>query len=104
MWWGYMARSVPKQKHLPTVPRSEEHTSELQSPMYLVCRLLLEKKKISEDNGYDEEPVAFGLKALLIQIKFPEAQTGSIDELEHTLRNIKGIIKENGKAHTRPQA
>src|SRR5437762_14194311 len=30
----------------PTIPlRSEEHTSELQSPMYLVCRLLLEKKK-----------------------------------------------------------
>src|SRR5437762_10373911 len=28
------------------VERSEEHTSELQSPMYLVCRLLLEKKKI----------------------------------------------------------
>src|SRR5437762_987203 len=27
------------------VLRSEEHTSELQSPMYLVCRLLLEKKK-----------------------------------------------------------
>src|SRR5208337_5656503 len=26
------------------VQRSEEHTSELQSPMYLVCRLLLEKK------------------------------------------------------------
>src|SRR5437762_9314255 len=28
--------------------RSEEHTSELQSPMYLVCRLLLEKKKNKE--------------------------------------------------------
>src|SRR5436189_5803021 len=28
-----------------SAPRSEEHTSELQSPMYLVCRLLLEKKK-----------------------------------------------------------
>src|SRR5437762_8973566 len=27
------------------ISRSEEHTSELQSPMYLVCRLLLEKKK-----------------------------------------------------------
>src|SRR5437764_13787038 len=27
--------------------RSEEHTSELQSPMYLVCRLLLEKKKVN---------------------------------------------------------
>src|SRR3712207_7353074 len=28
-----------------THPRSEEHTSELQSRQYLVCRLLLEKKK-----------------------------------------------------------
>src|SRR5437762_9901629 len=31
--------------------RSEEHTSELQSPMYLVCRLLLEKKIILIDVG-----------------------------------------------------
>src|SRR5437762_10794080 len=38
----------------PTV-RSEEHTSELQSPMYLVCRLPLEKKKRSCLPGY---PVA----------------------------------------------
>src|SRR3712207_7684176 len=30
---------------LHTVSRSEEHTSELQSRQYLVCRLLLEKKK-----------------------------------------------------------
>src|SRR5437764_4802233 len=30
---------------ISTETRSEEHTSELQSPMYLVCRLLLEKKK-----------------------------------------------------------
>src|SRR5437763_2781295 len=30
--------------------RSEEHTSELQSPMYLVCRLLLEKKKTTQIN------------------------------------------------------
>src|SRR6478735_5657622 len=29
----------------PRSPRSEEHTSELQSPCNLVCRLLLEKKK-----------------------------------------------------------
>src|SRR5256885_8493735 len=29
----------------PTILRSEEHTSELQSPCNLVCRLLLEKKK-----------------------------------------------------------
>src|SRR5438034_3152528 len=32
----------------PTTKRSEEHTSELQSHSDLVCRLLLEKKKISE--------------------------------------------------------
>src|SRR5437762_7066745 len=31
--------------------RSEEHTSELQSPMYLVCRLLLEKKKTTKSAG-----------------------------------------------------
>src|SRR5260370_12275684 len=31
--------------HLPTQQRSEEHTSELQSHLNLVCRLLLEKKK-----------------------------------------------------------
>src|SRR5438552_13850707 len=30
---------------LPKLDRSEEHTSELQSPDHLVCRLLLEKKK-----------------------------------------------------------
>src|SRR6266446_10296193 len=30
---------------VPAWPRSEEHTSELQSPCNLVCRLLLEKKK-----------------------------------------------------------
>src|SRR5256885_9562452 len=33
--------------HLPLGPRSEEHTSELQAPCNLVCRLLLEKKKIT---------------------------------------------------------
>src|SRR5947208_4701273 len=32
-------------------PRSEEHTSELQSPDHLVCRLLLEKKKFSHFNA-----------------------------------------------------
>src|SRR5437763_3317019 len=31
--------------------RSEEHTSELQSPMYLVCRLLLEKQKDLRRSG-----------------------------------------------------
>src|SRR5690348_17826176 len=35
-----------KQYSASECPRSEEHTSELQSPVHLVCRLLLEKKKL----------------------------------------------------------
>src|SRR5207249_5509058 len=35
--------------------RSEEHTSELQSRFDLVCRLLLEKKKVDEDAGKDRK-------------------------------------------------
>src|SRR5687767_15378074 len=34
-------------------PRSEEHTSELQSLAYLVCRLLLEKKKTQKEYSYN---------------------------------------------------
>src|SRR3712207_8759547 len=34
----------PRRGSKPPAPRSEEHTSELQSRQYLVCRLLLEKK------------------------------------------------------------
>src|SRR5687768_18236177 len=33
-------------------PRSEEHTSELQSRLHLVCRLLLEKKKTTKNNTH----------------------------------------------------
>src|SRR3712207_9062559 len=41
-----LARLVPRaQRVIPHSLRSEEHTSELQSRQYLVCRLLLEKKK-----------------------------------------------------------
>src|SRR5690348_17565245 len=35
-------------------PRSEEHTSELQSPVHLVCRLLLEKKKKKTQQPNDQ--------------------------------------------------
>src|SRR5947208_9474223 len=48
---GYRARVpravvlVNRATRISAAPRSEEHTSELQSPDHLVCRLLLEKKK-----------------------------------------------------------
>src|SRR5437762_7570378 len=45
--------------------RSEEHTSELQSPMYLVCRLLLEKKKTLN------EPVRVKSKSKLLRLYPP---------------------------------
>src|SRR2546422_7938870 len=39
------SRGVSSSAMAPTATRSEEHTSELQSRLHLVCRLLLEKKK-----------------------------------------------------------
>src|SRR3712207_7926779 len=46
---------VPGHRGLSTerVQRSEEHTSELQSRQYLVCRLLLEKKKHATGREHD---------------------------------------------------
>src|SRR2546422_3220147 len=41
-----------------TKPRSEEHTSELQSRLHLVCRLLLEKKKHSRRDELIREDIA----------------------------------------------
>src|SRR5256885_11805442 len=40
-----LERDARQRRHAPTRDRSEEHTSELQSPCNHVCRLLLEKKK-----------------------------------------------------------
>src|SRR5437763_11117922 len=42
---GLLKHFTAAQINALIAPRSEEHTSELQSPMYLVCRLLPEKKK-----------------------------------------------------------
>src|SRR3990170_5421462 len=43
-----LARRAQLRERRPAFFRSEEHTSELQSPDHLVCRLLLEKKKKQE--------------------------------------------------------
>src|SRR5947209_14376461 len=55
----------------PVKSRSEEHTSELQSRQYLVCRLLLEKKKVMFvlfAFGY-----LFGFDSLLIEVPLAAA-------------------------------
>jgi len=47
--------------------------------------------EFSAIEGYGEEPIAFGLKALLVQVKFPEDKTGLVDEFEEKLAKIPGI-------------
>jgi elongation factor 1-beta len=47
--------------------------------------------KSSSVEGYDEEPIAFGLKALLVQVSFPEEETGVVDQFETELEGIKGV-------------
>src|SRR5947209_16915497 len=55
-------KSVDRGVHVLHLPagasdaRSEEHTSELQSRQYLVCRLLLEKKKTRTETIYQAPP------------------------------------------------
>jgi elongation factor 1-beta len=45
----------------------------------------------SSISGFGEEPIAFGLKALLVQVRFPEDKTGLVDEFEKNLESIKGV-------------
>ena len=47
--------------------------------------------KDSEIEGYGEEPIAFGLKALLVQVTFPEDETGIVDKFETDLEKIQGV-------------
>src|SRR3712207_7870532 len=48
-WEQYRREVTPYERQRYLGSRSEEHTSELQSRQYLVCRLLLEKKKIDHN-------------------------------------------------------
>src|SRR5437867_10047436 len=61
----------------PAQPRSEEHTSELQSPYDLVCRLLLEKKK----------KIEYKLNYIFSTNSTPHCQ----DEEDHTTLNIFAV-------------
>src|ERR1017187_10262612 len=58
------------------LPRSEEHTSELQSPMYPVCRLLLEKKSTDRQAPYLYH------KRLLMAVEGPQRQASAINLLQ----------------------
>lgn len=56
------------------------------------------KKKIEANlpqyatiDGYGEEPIAFGLKALLMQVRFQEDKSGVLDDLEKKLEGISEV-------------
>src|SRR5215813_15546164 len=59
-WRARSRSSLPATRRTP--PRSEEHTSELQSRPHLVCRLLLEKKKPERTSFQlqDKKPYSYG--------------------------------------------
>src|SRR5256885_4430886 len=64
LWENNCPRNRPREIGMPgrfanppPAPRSEEHTSELQSPCNLVCRLLLEKKKNSNSRTFHDSRV-----------------------------------------------
>src|SRR5256885_6293084 len=59
-----------------TPPRSEEHTSELQSPCNLVCRLLLEKKNIHP---------AHAARALVTLLHLPDYRGATILQDDYPL-------------------
>jgi translation elongation factor aEF-1 beta len=56
------------------------------------------KKKVESNlptlasvHGYGEELVAYGLKALLVQVKFPEDKTGLLEEFEKKIESMEGV-------------
>src|SRR5438445_8134238 len=55
--WAQTALFCPNKRFFDE--RSEEHTSELQSRQYLVCRLLLEKKKTMKNSALNKRRLPF---------------------------------------------
>jgi translation elongation factor aEF-1 beta len=53
-----------------------------------IIKILPEVAKVE---GWGEEPVAFGLVALLVQIRFPEDVMGVVDEFEVAMSKITGV-------------
>src|SRR5256885_12286531 len=72
----------PKQLRSGRIPRSEEHTSELQSPCNLVCRLLLEKKKTKMHGHLEQISAVFALLPTAVLVY---SDTISVDDADGAL-------------------
>src|SRR2546422_1600904 len=90
---GY--RHVPQHEHAQPARRavqlggdarrSEEHTSELQSRLHLVCRLLLEKKKKKRDTTHDCKEENEGM---------PATRTASAELIAHVHSDSRHSLRE----------
>src|SRR5256885_8278179 len=63
---------------LPLDDRSEEHTSELQSPCNLVCRLLLEKKNVTGNASFAGSKILLSPPVLEANSSFPAAHARAV--------------------------
>lgn len=50
---------------------------------------------------YGEEPIAFGLKALILHISMPEQTTGGTETLENIIKEVKGVSQVEVEMVTR---
>jgi elongation factor 1-beta len=67
-------------------------------PTDIIADFSLMKKRLESNlpesasvHGYGEELVAYGLKALLVQIRFPEDKTGLLEEFEKKIESMEGV-------------
>src|SRR5256885_6037449 len=81
-------RSVTASRKYFVFSRSEEHTSELQSPCNLVCRLLLEKKNhvVVTDNTYGGTFRLFECVLRQYQLSFTYVDTSRLDLIQQAIR------------------
>src|SRR5215204_2834 len=72
-------------------PRSEEHTSELQSHSDLVCRLLLEKKNLDEAQNTTTEHMKMFLTRLVFGSK--AVVTGDVTQIDLPGARLSGLVQ-----------
>src|SRR5258707_304426 len=85
----------------PASIRSEEHTSELQSRQYLVCRLLLEKKKKNSERKSRNYSEAQRPHCIILQSLLEHQQESNLTLRDRTVRHA-GSRRARFKTH--PQA
>src|SRR2546429_1326327 len=91
-------RDPPHIEHIPVIKknlipqRSEEHTSELQSRLHLVCRLLLEKKKKTHLSYYHTLPIP---SSVLLHVSRRLHMTALQPRVEHPTAHLHGCQSQD---------